>query len=93
MSDTPRTDDALIHNADLYDQGHGWSNMVEADFARQLERELADAKQQATEARKWSWEMADKLDELRAKNKRRSDLLRAAFLKPSSDAGEAQGLI
>ncbi len=39
--DTPRTEAARIHNADLSDQGSGLSEMVHADFARGLERELA----------------------------------------------------
>lgn len=42
-SQTPRTDAALIDNADLHDQGYGKSNMVYADFARQLELELTAA--------------------------------------------------
>ena len=37
---TPRTEEALIDNSDLHDQGWGKSEMVHADFARQLEREL-----------------------------------------------------
>lgn len=37
---TPRTDAARIDNADLHDQGYGKSEMVRADFARELEREL-----------------------------------------------------
>lgn len=40
---TPRTDEALIDNADLSDQGYGKSNYVYSDFARQLERELHEA--------------------------------------------------
>lgn len=39
-TDTPKTEAALIDNADLYDTGHGKSEMVPADFARKLEREI-----------------------------------------------------
>jgi len=39
---TPRTEEALIDNSDLHDQGWGKSEMVHADFARQLERELTE---------------------------------------------------
>lgn len=38
MSDTPRTD-AEAQRGNVTDQGHGY--LVSADFARQLERELA----------------------------------------------------
>lgn len=43
---TPRTDAALIDNADITDWGTGKSNWVSADFARQLEKELSAAKAQ-----------------------------------------------
>jgi hypothetical protein len=33
---TPRTEEALIDNGALCDWGHGKSDMVYADFARQL---------------------------------------------------------
>ena len=36
---TPKTDAALIDNADLSEWGCGKSNYVDADFARQLEQE------------------------------------------------------
>lgn len=36
---TPKTDAALIDNADLSEWGCGKSNHVDADFARQLEEE------------------------------------------------------
>ncbi len=39
---TPRTDAAVIPNADLSDQGHGDSPYVYADFARELERDILD---------------------------------------------------
>ncbi len=41
MSNTPRTEEALIDNADLSDEGWGKSEMVHADFARKLETENA----------------------------------------------------
>jgi hypothetical protein len=44
-SPTPRTEAARIDNADLHDVGYGLSEMVAADFARQLERELAALRQ------------------------------------------------
>lgn len=44
MSDTPRTEEALIDNSYLCDEGFGKSEYVHADFARSLERELAVAK-------------------------------------------------
>lgn len=40
MTDTPRTENARIDNADLTDWGTGKSEFVHADFARELEREL-----------------------------------------------------
>jgi hypothetical protein len=40
-TDTPRTDEAVIDNGDLFDEGYGPSPYAYADFARQLERELA----------------------------------------------------
>lgn len=43
-SATPRTDAALIDNADLHDEGYGKSHMVDGDFARTLETELATAR-------------------------------------------------
>jgi uncharacterized coiled-coil DUF342 family protein len=46
MSDTPRTDAAEIEYADK----HYWLGAVSVPFARQLERELAEAK---AEAEKW----------------------------------------
>ncbi len=40
MSDTPRTDAAVIDNSEFSDWGSGESPYVMADFARTLEREL-----------------------------------------------------
>lgn len=41
--DTPRTEEALIDNALLYEWGTGKSDYVPAEFARTLERELQAA--------------------------------------------------
>jgi hypothetical protein len=49
-NETPRTEAALVDNADLHDWGHGKSNMVPADFARELERELNGLKAWKTAA-------------------------------------------
>jgi len=47
MSDTPRTDDAILDPEIVHQDAHseGW---VSIDFARQLERELKDARQIAS---------------------------------------------
>jgi len=42
ISKTPKTDAALIDNADLSEWGYGKSNYVDADFARQFEEALAN---------------------------------------------------
>lgn len=49
MSDTPRTDAAAVGLGRLLiEPGKTeWTELVPADFARQLERELADAEQRA----------------------------------------------
>lgn len=40
MTKTPKTDAALINNADLSEWGYGKSDYVHADFARQLEGKM-----------------------------------------------------
>jgi len=54
MSDTPKTDEAIIPNSDLSDWGHGDSPYVHVSFARQLERENNQLRQQLAEAVKKS---------------------------------------
>lgn len=51
-SETPRTENALIDNGELLGDVefiYGKSNLVSADFARQLERELNDSNAKITE--------------------------------------------
>ena len=49
---TPRTEMALIDNSELCDMGFGKSNLVSADFARQLETELTQLREMAEEMEK-----------------------------------------
>jgi hypothetical protein len=75
MSDTPRTEEALIDNADLCDEGHGKSNMVKADFARQLEKETIWLRQSlhtnSISLKSWN----DTCEKLERENARLNDLL------------------
>ena len=47
MSDTPKTDSAAFSPR----TGNQWEELVDADFARQLERELAEARRDAARYR------------------------------------------
>ena len=44
MSDTPRTDEAELDEADFTDWGTGPSGFVPVEFARELEREVNELK-------------------------------------------------
>lgn len=53
-SDTPKTDAIAIIAVDAKDQKHPCAELVLADFARQLERELATAKAQIEKLGKYA---------------------------------------
>ena len=56
MSDTPRTDDAAFDFVEGI--GMDWRDIVSAGFARQLERELAQARTDYSamrDAARWCW--------------------------------------
>jgi len=61
MSDTPRTDVAQ-HNMGSVVEPH---YVVDADFARQLERELAEAQEELNEKRKFCYDVEQALDGLK----------------------------
>lgn len=69
MSETPRTDAALIDWADFCDEGRGSSPYVRADFTRTLKRENAA--------------LAAEVEELR-NDKERLDWMEANYGKPLS---------
>ena len=68
---TPRTDAATIPNSDLSDWGTGDSPYVSVDFARQLERELAAARQ---DYRIWQQEKESLAQQLAAKERELEDV-------------------
>jgi hypothetical protein len=51
MSDTPRTDAAILSWAEFTDEGYGPSKYVHVDDMRALERDLIKAKQAISESR------------------------------------------
>jgi len=61
---TPRTDAAAFPRTASIERGQDW-NCVEANFARQLERELAEAKRQSDMLQKYLNEAATERDEIK----------------------------
>jgi hypothetical protein len=68
MSDTPRTEDAKFSGI----HAHPDEEYVDADFARELERELASET-------KWAHEYHEKVKELEAENARLSKIIHEAY--------------